>query len=217
VARGWVEHALPEDEDGHRRRWDVLTDDEKDEALSLHDADRMRFLVARALLRRVLATGWGLAPKAVGVSRDRAGAVVVTAPTGVSPIFASVSHAGEWVAVAAAPTPVGIDVEQLVTLEPDDALIAKVCTRREQRILLALPVGRRRRYFTKLWTRKEAVVKATGHRRPELIDVSRSRVRGVASTARWQVHNDRSCGPGYELAWAAPVGVRLAISVEPSA
>jgi 4'-phosphopantetheinyl transferase len=210
--------SAPEDEARGRRHWDVLTNDERTEALSFcHEDDRTRFVAARALLRRMLAARWDLDPEAVSLRRDQVGRIVGEQPSGAPPLFASVSHSGRWVAVATAPTPVGIDVEELVTLEPEDALIAKICTRRERRILLGLPVSRRRRYFTRLWTRKESVVKATGHCRPELIDVSRAGVRGVASTARWHVHNEETCGPGYELAWAAPEAVGLAISVEPSA
>jgi len=202
------------DDDVHPRCWSALTGDEQDEALDFrHRADRVRFVVARALLRRSLAAQWSLAPRVVAIDRDPEGRVVVTPPAARGPLFASVSHAGDWVAVAAAPVPVGIDVEAHAAVAADSALIAKVCSRREQRILRLLPSVPRGRYFTRLWTRKEAVVKATGHRRPELIDVSRPRVRGVASTTRWEVHDDRACGAGYELAWAAPTPVRLDVDV----
>jgi phosphopantetheine--protein transferase-like protein len=214
-ARGWVERVCGHDV-RQARRWNALTDEEQDEALSfVHRADGVRFVAARGLLRAVLSVEWSVNPKSVVLSRDAENRVDVTPPSGVSPLFSSISHAGDWVAVALAPTPVGIDVESLWSGD-DPALVAKVCTPRERRILRALPATRRQRYFTRLWTRKEAVVKATGHRRPDLIDVTRLRVRGVSTTASRRVQNETCCGRGYELAWAAPERVKLVISAAPS-
>jgi len=128
-------------------------------------ADRDRFLVGCALLKHVVANQLGGSPVAVRLSRrcpdcDRPHGKP-TVPG--SPIELSLAHSGDRVVVAAAlGAPVGVDVEQeLPTLDPD-TLTDTVLTAREAAALAAMPAAERPGGFLAYWTRKEAVLKATG-------------------------------------------------------
>ena len=193
--------------------WNVLTRDEQIEALAYRRPDDMlRFVTGRALLRNVLAAECSLDPTAVQLTRGDDRRPVLTMGGASPPPYFSVSHAGEWIAVALAPIPVGVDVERIGGVELDIGLLEAVCTSRERRILLSLPTVRRTQYFTRLWTRKEAVVKASGDRRLDLIDVSRTRVRGTSGTEQWRARNEPCCGQGYEFAWATTRTSRLQVN-----
>ncbi len=70
----------------------------------------------------------------------------------------NISHSGQYVACAVADQPVGIDVQIIEAYRPDVA--ARVCTGKELARLRANddPAAE----FTKLWTQKEAYLKALG-------------------------------------------------------
>jgi 4'-phosphopantetheinyl transferase len=120
------------------------------------DEDRVRFTVGVALLR--LAVARTLEVPVAGVAIDRTCATCgeqhgrPRLPGDA--LHLSVSHSGDWVAVALTPTaPVGVDVEQVRPI--DTAGMAG----------LVLAAGERADSladFYRLWARKESVVKATG-------------------------------------------------------
>ena len=77
--------------------------------------------------------------------------------------YFSISHCKEGIAVALSDRPVGIDIEHI--RRADDALIERTMNSTEQnRLSAALREGMeaRNRLFTRLWTQKEAVLKALG-------------------------------------------------------
>jgi 4'-phosphopantetheinyl transferase len=128
------------------------------------DADRARFTVAATLLRLVGGAQLGIAPERLEISRrcpdcDR--------PHGrpelpVAGWEVSVSHSGDRVAVAIGRTgPLGVDVEDINerTGERDAGLADMVLTDSEAAELARYggPDG-----MITYWTRKEAVLKATG-------------------------------------------------------
>ena len=70
-----------------------------------------------------------------------------------SPLYFSISHCKHGIAVAVDKEPIGIDIEAIRHAETD--LIERTMNEQEQ-------VGMDDRAFTRLWTQKEAVVKAKG-------------------------------------------------------
>jgi 4'-phosphopantetheinyl transferase len=73
----------------------------------------------------------------------------------------SLSHSGDAVVVAVTPTqPVGVDVEQVSASAQD--VSGLVLSGTERAALDALPDDRRRAGLIRYWTRKEALLKATG-------------------------------------------------------
>lgn len=150
---------------------DVLNDVERGRHAAYHRAaDRDRFLLGCALVRHIVAAQLAIAPADVPLDRTCSrcgkphGKVRVTGAT--PPIEVSVSHSGDLVAVAFHTSDaVGIDVEAVrPTLHHDDL---PVLTDAESRALHRVaPPGcdptARAMAFLAYWTRKEAIVKATG-------------------------------------------------------
>lgn len=134
--------------------------------LALTDADladertpsasaRTHFRARRALLRALVAAAMGVEPARARIAYDSDGAPRVTD----LPTFVSVSSRGPLAALAVASSPVGID------LEPFDAAAAAVDAvlhPREQAMLAELAGDERARAFLRIWTAKEAYLKALG-------------------------------------------------------
>jgi 4'-phosphopantetheinyl transferase len=121
------------------------------------DEDRARHATGAVVADRLARAHGG--PEA-RVVRRRGEAPVVEGAS----VFLSVAHGGGWVAVAvAAVGPVGVDVEPLHRSLDVDGLAGEVLAPAEREVL-ALVYGddARRRALLTWWTRKEAVVKATG-------------------------------------------------------
>jgi 4'-phosphopantetheinyl transferase len=131
-------------------------------------ADRQRLTAAWAVARLVLGAAAGVPPDELRVDRrcPDCGAAhgkprLSTAPD----LQLSVAHSGRCVAVAVARrTPVGVDVEAVVQLPRADLdLLAGGALAGEERAELdRCPAEHRAAAFTTYWTRKEAVLKATG-------------------------------------------------------
>lgn len=72
----------------------------------------------------------------------------------------NISHAGRWIVCAVSPYPVGIDVEQC--RENNLAIARRFFTPDEHAALLAQEPATRLAFFYRLWTAKEAYLKALG-------------------------------------------------------
>jgi 4'-phosphopantetheinyl transferase len=128
------------------------------------DADRDRFTLATVLLRALVAERTDVDLAAVTIDRtcDGCGEQHGRPRLSHPGLEASISHAGDVVAVGLSRAgPVGVDVE-VVRREEYESLITSVCTPAEQ------PFVRNVRDFCVYWTRKESILKATGEglRRP---------------------------------------------------
>ena len=137
----------------------LLDDHERDRlARFRRPADRARYLAAHALARLVLAAPGGVAPDELVFDRTcRCGAQHGKPVLPGGPGF-SFSHAGELIGVAVRPDgSVGLDVEQVRDVADLDALAGHVRSSVEQARGAVDPTS-----FFRLWTRKEALVKATG-------------------------------------------------------
>ena len=72
--------------------------------------------------------------------------------------FFSISHCKAGIAVAVDEQPIGIDIESI--RHADEDLIERTMNEEEQRMIRS--AAQPDRMFTRLWTQKEAVVKAEG-------------------------------------------------------
>jgi 4'-phosphopantetheinyl transferase len=135
---------------------------ERARARALHGCRRAEFVAGRALVRRRLGRLLGCAPVDVPIVVAPTGRPEVPWPAdeGSAGPSVNLSHAGGLIVAAFSRLgPVGVDVEA------DDRLpraIGWVCSASERDWLAKLPEPRRRRAFARLWTRKEACVKAAG-------------------------------------------------------
>lgn len=131
-------------------------------------AERMRipekahaFVVARARLRQILAGHLDLDPKTL---RFTYGAWGKPALVGIAdaPAF-NLAHSGNWgVCAVANAGEIGIDLETLSTELDYTKLAEHFFSTAEKRCLQACPPHRRRRFFFRIWTRKEAWLKGKG-------------------------------------------------------
>lgn len=120
----------------------------------VREAPRRRFALVRAALRRAIAPD------------DPAGARLAVGPWGkpeADGVFVNVSHTEGLALIATTRAgPLGVDVERVrADLEVLD-LSRRYFAPREADALLALAAAARPRAFVRLWTRKEAVLKAAG-------------------------------------------------------
>lgn len=120
-------------------------------------ANRNAFILGRGLFRIIAGQITGQSPQQVTIDTSYTGKPYLAhAPNW----HLSVSHTGDWVVVAVAQVPVGIDVEYVNPRFIIDDLIPAVLTPDEQRTMTKSTNARL--LFYELWTRKEALVKATG-------------------------------------------------------
>jgi 4'-phosphopantetheinyl transferase len=149
---------------------ELLSDDERQRLAALRrPVDRDRFVVGCGLARLALAGYMGCSPSEISISRtcQRCGkphGKPRLAPSASSgDLEFSVSHAGDRVVVAfARGRPLGVDVEEMqpdLCVEKLAPLILAPC---EVEVLEGLDAGERILAFFIYWTRKEAVIKATG-------------------------------------------------------
>jgi 4'-phosphopantetheinyl transferase len=125
-------------------------------------ADRARFVASHAALRVVLGRTLGIEPEALRFGADEAGRPFLAGSDGR--LDFNLSHSGDCALIGLADgARIGVDVEWRRPL-PDALRIARAhFAPEETQALAALPPPAREAAFFGLWTRKEAVVKATGH------------------------------------------------------
>jgi 4'-phosphopantetheinyl transferase len=122
------------------------------------DALRSRWGTGRGILREILGRALGCAPSEV---KFRYGAHGKPGVTG-SPLRFNISHSGALAVIALARAEVGVDVE-LPRPRRTDAIARRFFTEGEiERLFAQIDPGRRADAFFRLWTCKEAFLKATG-------------------------------------------------------
>lgn len=136
----------------------LLQPDEISRAERYHRAeDRQRFVYARALLRVVTGRYTRQVPKQVRFTKGANNKPVLVGNTGWQ---MNVSHSGNWILLAVGKVSVGVDVEQLQPQFSVDDILSTSFSQAEQTYVRSGADSRRR--FYQLWTRKEALIKATG-------------------------------------------------------
>jgi 4'-phosphopantetheinyl transferase len=125
------------------------------------EIDQRRFLTGRVLAKTVLGARLGIAPESVvfDATCDDCGK-----PHGkprLPGVEFSISHSGDRIGLAVTSVPVGLDVET-DDRKADDGLISYALNETEQRALKGLAGTERASAFFQYWTRKEALMKATG-------------------------------------------------------
>ncbi len=126
----------------------------------LRDADRDRFSLGRAALRRLLAAYSGVEAGALIIRVDERGKPHL--PAGYGPAF-SVAHSGEMLLLAfSGAEAIGVDVEQVRALTAWPGVIDSVLHPSEKAAMNRLPPAARPGDFFSYWTLKEALSKAAG-------------------------------------------------------
>lgn len=180
----------------------------------VHEAVRHRWLHGHLATRRILARALGVEPRLITYGVGDAGKPSVASPAGTGLEF-SYSDSGELALVAVSRgVAVGVDLE-FQRAQPTLLQVAeRMFAREEVEALVALPEGERIDGFYRIWTRKEAYLKAIGA--GLTYGLGRFAVSIAADAPRLlQVDGDTSAAtgwslrsfgiePGYAAALAAP-------------
>lgn len=119
--------------------------------------DGAAFLLRRGIARALAAEATGRPPRIIRFRAAAGGKPRICA--GRTTLFLSFAARGRWNLVGLARVPIGIDIE----FAPDEAMIPWNILREDERALLRRhPPGERGRAFVRLWTAKEAALKAVG-------------------------------------------------------
>jgi len=140
----------------------VLSRDEKLRAGRFHfERDRRRFIVARGMLRLLLGSHIHIAPTAIAFAYSKHGKPLVAGNT--AQIHFNVSHSEECALYAISRScRLGVDIECLNRDADWHGLAKRFFTDNEYIALQNLNASSRKRAFLACWTRKEAIIKATG-------------------------------------------------------
>jgi len=143
---------------------DELDDDERSRALRFRHADvRRRYVAAHVALRRLLSLNGAGMPATLRWPVADGGKPGPIASANGGLLHHSLSHAGEWIAVAISPDcAVGVDIEVLRPLEELDTLAEVVLAADTLERWAALPASQRLPDFYFEWTQREAWLKADG-------------------------------------------------------
>lgn len=147
------------------RYWQMLHAQERAQYLRLRrPADRLRYLVTRALVRTVLSEQAAVLPEQWQFGQTPHGKPVVTGPAALpAGLDFSVSHTDELIVLALHQQGrVGVDAERWQGRTPPFEVTPVLLTPAEQQALSSLPACEQAQRFFQYWTLKEAYVKALG-------------------------------------------------------
>ncbi|MBL8230197.1 MAG: 4'-phosphopantetheinyl transferase superfamily protein [Bryobacterales bacterium] len=106
------------------------------------------------------------------------------------PIHFNLSHSGDHAMLAVSPAPVGADIEQVADKPDLTAIARRFFTGAESQALDSLPPERRTWGFYRLWTFKEALLKATGEGLAggiNSVDLSRALIHNTIAHGVWRI------------------------------
>jgi 4'-phosphopantetheinyl transferase len=127
------------------------------------EADRHAYIAAHALTRRMLSEAGGLAPTDWRFIEGAAGKPELAPTHGLPRLRFNLSHTRNLAACAVTCTDdVGLDVEDLERREAAEGIAERFFAPSEAAFIAALPREQRHEAFLRIWTLKEAFVKATG-------------------------------------------------------
>ncbi|MET8160870.1 4'-phosphopantetheinyl transferase superfamily protein [Sphaerisporangium sp. NPDC005289] len=158
---------LDQDVAARRRAWALLSPDEQASAGRFAQAgDRHRYTVARAALRTVLGQACRLHPRAVRLATSETGRprLAPRARPGARPLDFNLSHSGDVALIALwrGTGRVGVDVEHGSALVDYAAVARSMFPAVEADRVAAARDEDRADRFLRLWTAKEAYLKALG-------------------------------------------------------
>jgi len=134
----------------------------------VHEADRRRHIIGRGLVRLFLASRLNCGPRALPIRLTELGKPYIEN----GPSF-NISHSGNVVLAAiAANGRVGVDVEAVRPIRDLPALARTSFIAEEVEAVLRFPPDDRLRPFFRVWSRKEAILKALGLGLTALADIS---------------------------------------------
>jgi 4'-phosphopantetheinyl transferase len=193
----------------------ALSSDERERAVAFRfERDRRRFVAAHAALRSILARYLEVSPESLVFLTGARGKPMLDPARHGAAVHFNLSHSHELALVAVIrDRDVGVDVERARAVPDLEGLVARFFAPAEQAALGRLPADRRPEAFFRVWTLKEAYLKACGdglsrelrHIVVDLdADAQRARVQALdrpGDDCRWEVFT-LAPEPGYVAAIA---------------
>ncbi len=144
--------------------WSTLSRPEQDRATRfVREGDRRRFVTARGVLRAILGARLGTEPQRVEFAYSAKGKPSLGGVFAHSGWQFNLAHSGDLAVFALARGGlVGVDVEQIRPVPDLPGLIKRFFSAREGAAIQSLSGEAQFTGFFRLWTRKEAWLKATG-------------------------------------------------------
>ena len=134
---------------------EILSPEEiKRSGFFLKEHDTRRFIATRLAIRKIISEYTGTMPQSV-IFNQTANKKPSTAG-----IEFNISHNGHYIMIAVSENPIGIDVEQ-IDHPVDVAQLIPYCFDTAEKEFIASSKDQKESFFA-LWTRKEALLKATG-------------------------------------------------------
>lgn len=167
--------------------------------------DRSRHIISHVVLRMLLSGYVGVGPSALEFTTGARGKPELRCACGKPRIHFNLSHSRDVALYGfTRACPIGVDVEYLDPVPDGGQIARRFFSHAEAESLRALPEESRTHRFLELWTRKEALLKATGEglaaggpitdsRLPETAD---SGMGGVERDEEWHVRSFTPL-PGY--------------------
>ena len=142
--------------------WSALPKSEQQQADRFRiPACRERYVLGRAMLRELLSAQLGAAPSKIELHYTPHGKPRLALPD--SDLAFNLSHSGDQVILALAKAmQIGVDVEQIRVVERRDQIAEGILGSSELAQFTLLGDADRQQAFFRVWTRKEAIVKAHG-------------------------------------------------------
>lgn len=123
------------------------------------EAARRQFVVARGFLRRTLASYLHVEPVEIAFHYGKRGKLSIDG----ADVRFNLTHSGDLIVLAVTQgREIGVDVEQRRPLPHLRTMATGHFSEREQNALFALPPAQQLDAFFRIWTRKEAYIKAVG-------------------------------------------------------
>jgi 4'-phosphopantetheinyl transferase len=127
------------------------------------DRDRNRFVVSRGTLRMILGRYLRAPPASIEFEQESHGKPLLAGHWAKIGLHFNLTHCEDLALLAIArDRTVGIDLERIRALNGAQEMAANFCSQRENAELQALPPAEREAAFFRLWTCKEAWLKAIG-------------------------------------------------------
>jgi 4'-phosphopantetheinyl transferase len=141
-----------------------LSADEMSRAQRLHNpADQRRFVARRGILRCLLSNYLGIKPAEILFIHTANGKPTLSIGNERNALSFTLSHASDQALYAVSQgRDIGIDIEYIQCPFDYEQIASSLFAHEEYALLCALPLSQRARAFFRLWTCKEAYIKACG-------------------------------------------------------
>ncbi|NET26972.1 4'-phosphopantetheinyl transferase superfamily protein [Okeania sp. SIO1I7] len=138
----------------------ILSSDEIDRANKFHfERDKNRFIIARGALRKILSRYLNIEPKKLQFTYSERGKPYLSDTS----ILFNLSHSQDLALYAITTVnSIGIDLEYIRPMNDAEGLAKRFFTAQEYNLISQLPPQQQQEIFFKIWTCKEAYLKATG-------------------------------------------------------